>query len=133
MEYAGIIKNDSILYPKFGFTLLMPDKTLFDTEPKEFTIETLNEIINNLTHSKMKKDLYIRGGEPFDTNNSFLTLSLVVAVKHELPDTNILLWSKYTLESLKEKNNNRINQILRNIDYLINDSYEFTIVTTEKE
>ena len=62
----------------------------------------------------------ISGGEPFDQPKELS--KLVYSIK-EIFDIEILIYSGYTLEELKKKNNSDINKILNTIDILIDGKY----------
>ena len=62
------------------------------------------------------------GGEPLCPENEFLTMLLIIEVRKHLPDVPIYIWTGYTLEQLMHKGD-RIRQILKNINYLIDGPY----------
>jgi anaerobic ribonucleoside-triphosphate reductase activating protein len=59
------------------------------------------------------------GGEPLCQENLFLTTLVIKEVRAVYPNIKIYLWTGYTIEELKRKENNRIEYILNNIDCLI--------------
>ena len=63
------------------------------------------------------------GGEPLCSDNEFLTLLVVKTVKEKLPNTPIYIWTGYTYEELRKRNDNRLNQILEKTDFLIDGPY----------
>ena len=63
------------------------------------------------------------GGEPLCADNEFLTLLVVKTVKEKLPNTPIYIWTGYTYEELRKRNDNRLNQILEKTDFLIDGPY----------
>ena len=86
---------------------------------KEFSYETLEQIITGLTANGIKRSLCILGGEPLCEDNEFLTNLVVSSVKQQLPDVKIYIWTGYTYEELIKKNSSKVNQILHMADYLI--------------
>lgn len=134
MQYAGIIKNDFTAAPGVCttfFTQGCPHKCEGCHNPetwdinggKEFTSDTVKELLQALTANEIQRNLCIMGGEPMCSENLFLTNLVINTVKEKLPDIKIYLWTGYTYEEL-DKNNNRVIQILDKIDYLIDGPYE---------
>lgn len=114
MRYANIIKNDTSAAPGFCVSFYVqgcPHKCVgcFNPETwdfnggKEFTPETLNEIIAALTANGIQRNLCILGGEPLCQENLFLTTLVMREVKKVLPDTKIYIWTGYLFEDLKQK------------------------------
>lgn len=133
MRYAGLIKNDIAAAPGLCvtfFTQGCPHKCpgchnpeTWDFEGgKEFTPNIINEIIEALNAQGVKRTFCIMGGEPLCSENEFLTLLIITEIKKHCPDTPIYVWSGYTLEKLLTKGE-RIKQILREIDFLVDGPY----------
>jgi anaerobic ribonucleoside-triphosphate reductase activating protein len=134
MNYAGIIKNDFAAAPGVSVSFFTqgcphrcpgchnPETWDFDGG-KEFTPETIQEIVNALTANGIKRNLCIMGGEPLCPENQLLTLLVVNSIKEKLPNVKIYLWTGYTLENLKESNFPKVKSILDNIDALIDGPY----------
>ena len=133
MKYAGIIKNDFSAAPGVSTTFFTQgcphrcknchNKDTWDFNGgKDFTPSVLNEIIEALTANNIKRSFCIMGGEPLCSENELLTLTVIKEVKNKLPNTPIFIWSGYTYEELKNKNNN-ISEILELCDYLIDGPY----------
>lgn len=134
MQYAGIIKNDFTAAPGVCttfFTQGCPHRCEGCHNPetwdinggKEFTADTVKELLQALTANDIQRNLCIMGGEPMCSDNLFLTNLVINTVKEKLPDIKIYLWTGYTYEEL-DKNNNRVVQILDKINYLIDGPYE---------
>ena len=134
MRYAGLIKNDLAAAPGVcvsffvqGCPLRCPgchNPESWDFEGgKEFSMKVLADIMNGLSANGIERPLCIMGGEPLCTENLFLTTLIIKEVKHYKPDTKIYLWTGYTYEDLKEKQNPRIDYIFDNIDFLIDGPY----------
>lgn len=66
---------------------------------KEFTSETINEIIS-LLDGDIKQDLSILGGEPLAPYNISSCIQLINKVKKTLPNTNVWLWTGYDIEQV---------------------------------
>lgn len=130
MRYAGIIKNDIAAGEGVNLTFFVqgcpfhcegchnPQTWAFDGG-KEFTNDTLIEIINGLKANGVHRNLSIMGGEPLCQENLFLTSLIISYVKERLPDIKIYVWTGYTYEQLLDRHEQKLNWILNNIDYLI--------------
>ena len=134
MKYAGIIKNDMSAAPGVSvsfFTQGCPHRCrgchnpeTWDFEKgKEFTNDTLNDIITALTANGIERSLAIMGGEPLCQENSFLTYLVIKTVKEKLPNTKVYIWTGYYYEDLLKKHDPRIAQILELTDVLIDGPY----------
>lgn len=134
MKYAGIIKNDMSAAPGVSvsfFTQGCPHRCrgchnpeTWDFEKgKEFTNDTLNDIITALTANGIERSLAVMGGEPLCQENSFLTYLVIKTVKEKLPNTKIYIWTGYYYEDLLQKHDPRVAQILELTDVLIDGPY----------
>lgn len=134
MKYAGLIKNDMSAAPGVSvsfFTQGCPHRCrgchnpeTWDFEKgKEFTSNTLDEIIKALTANGVQRSLAIMGGEPLCQENSFLTYLVVKTVKEKLPDTKVYIWTGYYYEDLIKRHDIRIPQILELTDVIIDGPY----------
>lgn len=134
MKYAGIIKNDMSAAPGVSvsfFTQGCPHRCrgchnpeTWDFEKgKEFTNDTLNDIITALSANGIERSLAVMGGEPLCQENSFLTYLVIKTVKEKLPNTKIYIWTGYYYEDLLQKHDPRIAQILELTDVLIDGPY----------
>lgn len=92
---------------------------------KEFTQETINEILEALSKHYIK-GLSILGGEPLAPENRWEVLNLIRQVRAKFPDKDIWLWSGYVYEDLLseikcsyEENSSCLREILDSIDILI--------------
>lgn len=136
MKYAGLIKNDMSAAPGVSVSFFVQgcphrcrgchnaDTWDFDGG-KEFTMETLYEIIDALTANGIKRSLAVMGGEPLCEENVFLTHMVISEVKKRLPDVQIYVWTGYYYEDLltKAKDKLRVEQVLELTDYLIDGPY----------
>lgn len=86
---------------------------------KEFTSKVLEQIKNGLTANGIRRDFSVLGGEPLCDENLFLTTMVISEIRSSFPDITIYLWTGYTIEELKAKNNPKINFILDKINILI--------------
>jgi anaerobic ribonucleoside-triphosphate reductase activating protein len=134
MRYSGLIKNDITAAPGICVSFFTqgcphhcpgchnPETWGFDGG-KEFTNDTLKEIIESLTAQNIQRDLCIMGGEPLCEQNAFLTRLVIQEVKKHVPGAKIYIWSGYTYEELKAKANPHILDSLRLADVLIDGPY----------
>ena len=134
MRYSGLIPNDITAAPGICVSFFTqgcphhcpgchnPETWGFD-EGKEFTNDTLNEIISALTAQNIHRDLCIMGGEPLCDANAFLTRLVIQEVKKHVPGAKIYIWSGYTYEELKSRSNPHVLDSLRLADVLIDGPY----------
>lgn len=134
MKYAGIIKNDMSAAPGVSvsfFTQGCPHRCrgchnpeTWDFEKgKEFTNDTLNEIISALSANGIERSLAIMGGEPLCQDNTFLTYLVIKTIKEKLPNTKVYIWTGYYYEDLLKLHDPRVAQILELTDVLIDGPY----------
>lgn len=134
MKYAGIIKNDMSAAPGVSvsfFTQGCPHRCrgchnpeTWDFEKgKEFTNDTLNEIISALSANGIERSLAIMGGEPLCQDNTFLTYLVIKTVKEKLPNTKVYIWTGYYYEDLLKLHDPRVAQIFELTDVLIDGPY----------
>ncbi len=75
------------------------------------------EIIEDFKKYPYMTGLTLSGGEPFLQKTAIL--SLILQFKSLYPKKNIIIYTGYTFEALLNENDDVINEILNNIDYLI--------------
>ena len=130
MRYAGIIKNDIAAGEGVNvsfFTQGCPlhckgchnPQTWNPKGGKEFTVDTLDEIMQAITANGIQRNLSIMGGEPLCADNVFLTTMIVLKARELYPDIKIYVWTGYIYEDLIIQPEPKIKTILDNIDYLI--------------
>ena len=134
MRYSGLIKNDITAAPGLCVSFFTqgcphhcpgchnPDTWAFD-RGKEFTNDTLKEIIEALTAQNIHRSLCIMGGEPLCQENAFLTRLIIQEVRKYVPGTKIYICSGYTYEELITNQNPHIIDSLRLADVLIDGPY----------
>ena len=132
MRYAGLNRNDMSAAPGVSVSFFTqgcphrckgchnPETWNFDGG-KEFTFDTLTDILNSLTANGITRSLAIMGGEPLCEENAFLTLLVVKTVKERLPDVKVYIWTGYYYNKLPS--DPHIKQILDLADYLIDGPY----------
>lgn len=90
---------------------------------KEFTPQTLEEIISAISANGIQRNFSVLGGEPLCDENLFLTTLVIQEVRKAYPNIKIFVWTGYTYEDLIKKNDSHLNYIFNNIDYLIDGPY----------
>lgn len=134
MKYSGLIRNDLAAAPGISvsfFTQGCPHKCKGCHNPetwdfnggKEFTQDTLREIVEALEANGIERSLCIMGGEPLCEENTLLVLMTLQYVKQRLPETKVYIWTGYYYDELLKKNDPKIPLILDLADYLIDGPY----------
>lgn len=130
MKYAGIIKNDiaagegmNVSFFVQGCPIHCPGchnpQTWDFNGGKEFTMDTLNDILSSIGENGIQRNLSIMGGEPLCKENLFLVNLIVSNVLEKYPTIKIYIWTGYTYEELIGRNDEILNKLLDKIDYLI--------------
>lgn len=134
MRYSGLIKNDITAAPGICVSFFTqgcphhcpgchnPDTWAFD-RGKEFTNQTMEDIVEALTAQNIHRDLCIMGGEPLCEENAFLTCLVMMEVKKRVPEAKIYIWSGYVYEDLLRSTHPQIKECLRLADVLIDGPY----------
>ena len=134
MRYSGLILNDITAAPGLCvsfFTQGCPHHCLGCHNPdtwafeggKQFTTETLNEIIAGLTAQGIQRDLCIMDGEPLCEDNAFLTHMVIQEVRKKVPGVKVYIWSGYVYEDLLRSTNPHVRGALELADVLIDGPY----------
>lgn len=134
MRYSGLILNDITAAPGLCvsfFTQGCPHHCPGCHNPgtwafeggKQFTTETLNEIIAGLTAQGIQRDLCIMGGEPLCEDNAFLTHMVIQEVRKKVPGVKVYIWSGYVYEDLLRSTNPHVRGALELADVLIDGPY----------
>lgn len=135
MRYAGIIKNDLAAAPGVCVSFYVQGcphhcPGCFNPETwdfnggKKFSLKTIEELIQAIGANGIQRNLCILGGEPLCDENKILTLLIIKHIKDEYPDIKIYIWSGYTIEELINKNDNVINEILKQANTLVDGRFE---------
>ena len=130
MKYAGMIKNDIAAGEGVNVSFFVqgcpihcpgchnPQAQDFNGG-KEFTMDTLNDILYSIGENGIQRNLSIMGGEPLCKENLFLVNLIVSNVLEKYPTIKIYIWTGYTYEELIGRNDEVLNKLLDKIDYLI--------------
>jgi anaerobic ribonucleoside-triphosphate reductase activating protein len=134
MKYSGIIFNDISAAPGLCVTLFTqgcphrcpgchnPETWDFNGG-KEFTEETMEEIIKGLKAQGIKRNYCVMGGEPLCDENAYFTFTTIWRVKYDLPDTLVYVWTGYTFDELLKSDNIYVKEILKYADFIIDGPY----------
>ena len=78
-----------------------------------------NEIIERIKNNSILNGITISGGEPLCKENIAEVNHFIEEVKKEKPNFNVWCYTGYTLEQLKNRNDDVTNKTLNNIDVLV--------------
>ena len=78
-----------------------------------------NEIIERIKNNSILNGITISGGEPLCKENISEVNNFIEKVKKEKPNFNVWCYTGYTLEQLKNRNDDITNKTLENIDVLV--------------
>ena len=134
MNYSGLILNDITAAPGLCVSFFVqgcPHRCKGCHNPetwefgrgKEFTSDTLNQIITGLTAQGIQRDLCIMGGEPLCDENAFLTYLVIQEVKNKVPEAKVYIWTGYTYEELLNRQHPQVRGALELADVLIDGPY----------
>lgn len=134
MKYSGLIRNDLAAAPGVSVSFFVQgcphrckgchNPETWDFEGgKEFTQNTLQEIVEALHANGIERSFCVMGGEPLCEQNTLLVLMTLQYVKHRLPDTKVYIWTGYYYDELLNKNDPKVQLILDMADYLIDGPY----------
>ena len=130
MNYAGIIKNDISAGEGVCVSFFVqgcPHHCLGCHNPetwdfkggKDFTIDTLYEILDAIDANGVRRNFCLLGGEPLCTENAFLSYFVVSSIRNKFPNIKIYIWSGGVFEDLVRSANPFIGKTLKLADYLI--------------
>lgn len=77
------------------------------------------DIINKIMDNSILKGITISGGEPLCMENIEEVLDFIKSVKQKRPNFNVWCYTGYTLEQLKQRNDDITNKCLNEIDILV--------------
>ena len=130
MRYAGLYKNDTTTAPGISvsfYTQGCPHHCpgCFNPETwdfnggKEFTEDTMQEILSALTANGISRSLCILGGEPMCAENIELTNYVIDRAIAAVPNVKIYIWSGFLYEHLQISIDTTCKSILQKAHYLI--------------
>lgn len=77
------------------------------------------KILERIRKNSILNGITISGGEPLCKENIKEVNKFIEDVKKEKPEFNVWCYTGYTLEQLKDRNDNITNEVLKNIDVLV--------------
>ena len=77
------------------------------------------KIINKICENSILKGITISGGEPLCKENVSEVVDFIKEVKKVRPNFNVWCYSGYTLEELENRNDEKTNEALKQIDVLV--------------
>ena len=82
------------------------------------------QIVKAISANGIIRNFSILGGEPLCEENLDFVLNILTSVRTAYPNIKIYIWSGYTFKELIDKKDNRIKEILKQCNYLIDGRYE---------
>ena len=82
------------------------------------------QIVKAISANNITRNFSILGGEPLCDENLDFVLNIVTTVRTAYPHIKIYIWTGYTFDELVNKNDERINNIFKQINYLIDGKYD---------
>lgn len=141
MKYAGLMENDIVDGEGICVSLWTqgcpfhcsgchnPETWDFDGG-YEVPDDIRGEIVKAISANGITRNFSILGGEPLCEQNLDFVLNILTSVRIAYPHIKIYIWSGYTLEELIEKKDDRIIEILKRCNYLIDGRYEESLRDT---
>lgn len=123
IRIASLVDDSIVDGPGIRFTIFMqgcPHKCVGCHNPETHDMmggysETIENIISKIKNNPLCFGVTISGGEPFAQKEELL--ELVKEIKNI--NKNIVIYTGYIYEDLLKKNDSTINEILKNIEYLV--------------
>ena len=88
------------------------------------------KIVKAISANGITRNFSILGGEPLCEQNLDFVLNIITAVRTAYPNIQIYIWSGYTFKELIDKEDERINEILQQANYLIDGRYDQSLRDT---
>ncbi len=135
MKYAGLMENDIVDGQGICVSLFVqgcPHHCPYCHNPETWDFEggydvpedLRGQIIKAISANGITRNFSILGGEPLCEENLDFVLNTLTAVRTAYPNIKIYIWSGYTLEELILKKDDRIFNIFRLCDFLIDGKYK---------
>ena len=134
MKYAGLIENDFIDGDGVCVSLWAqgcPHHCPGCHNPETWDFnggydvpdDIKGEIVKAISANGITRNFSILGGEPLCEENLDFVLNVITAVRTAYPNIKIYIWSGYTFAELLAKNNDKIINILKQANYLIDGKF----------
>lgn len=135
MKYAGLIEND--FTDGDGVTVSLwtqgcphhcsgcqnPETWDFDGG-HQVPDDLRGQIIKAISANGITRNFSVLGGEPLCEQNLDFVLNIVTSVRTAYPNIKIYIWSGYTFKELIDKQDERIINILKQCNILIDGKYD---------
>ena len=82
------------------------------------------EIVKAISANGITRNFSILGGEPLCEENLDFVLNIITAIRTAYPHIKIYIWSGYTFKELIEAKDERIINILKQANFLIDGKYD---------
>ena len=82
------------------------------------------EIVKAISANGITRNFSILGGEPLCKENLDFVLNIITAIRTAYPHIKIYIWSGYTFKELIEAKDERIINILKQANFLIDGKYD---------
>lgn len=87
--------------------------------------DIVSEIETKLVANGVQRDFSILGGEPLCDNNIGNILEIVRRIREKFPEITIAMWTGYTLEDLRKRNDWKlVDAVLELIDILVDGPFK---------
>ena len=136
MRIAGLLKNDMV--DGLGFTVSLwaqgcpfhctgchnPETWDFNGGEEVNKYILINDIINAIKANGIRRNFSVLGGEPLCSQNIYDIAEIIKEVRKAYPDIKIFVWTGFTFEDLLAQEDPVVDEIFKNINYLIDGRFE---------
>lgn len=144
MKFAGLNKNDftdgdgvCVSLWVQGCPLHCPDcqnpQTWDFNGGENVPYDLKGQIVKAISANGLTRNFSILGGEPLCDENLDFVLDIITAVRMAYPDIKIYIWSGYTFDELMIRKDQRIIEILKRANTLIDGRFEKELRDTTLE
>ena len=82
------------------------------------------KIVKAISANGITRNFSVLGGEPLCEENLDFVLNIITAVRTAYPNIKIYIWTGYTFKELIDKQDQRITDILKQTNFLIDGRYD---------
>lgn len=90
---------------------------------QELPSDIRGHIIKAICANNITRNFSVLGGEPLCPENIEEVDQIITGVRAVFPNIKIFVWTGYTIEQLKDRNDDIVNHVLSQIDFLIDGPY----------
>lgn len=135
MKYAGLMENDIVNGEGVCVSLWTqgcPHHCPGCHNPETWDFEggyevpddIRGKIVKAISANGITRNFSILGGEPLCEENLDFVLNIITAVRTAYPNIKIYIWTGYTFKELIDKQDQRITDILKQTNFLIDGRYD---------